>query len=762
MEIVFNVDPETQLVTVEDSSPTISIIWDRAVQQAVINEAPGPTIASRAYAIVHTAMYDAWAAYEGTPISTQLGDQLQRPESENTEENKTEAMSYAAYRVLADLFPEQIEVFDDVMTELGFDPNNTTTDTTTAAGIGNVSAAALLEFRHDDGSNQLGDDPNGNGTPYSDISGYEPVNEPGNALFIDRWTPEFVPIDAEPGTEDRIQEFLTPHWGDVIPFGLDSGDEFRPPEPEPFLLVDGVVDLEAQTITLAEDGSVVEISPEIVGTIINPEFIAQAEEVVEFSANLTDEQKLIAEFWEDGAGTSFPPGTIMTFGQFVSARDEHTLDDDAQLFFALSNAVFDAGVATWESKEFYDYARPVRAIRDLGELGLIGEFNEDLGGYAIEAWVPDGGTETILATDFLTYQTPGSDSSPPFAEYTSGHSAFSAAGAEVLQLFTGSDEFGGFVTFEPGESRFEPGITPAETITLEWETFSEAADEAGISRLYGGIHFEDGNLNGLELGLEVGAAAFQQTQFFINGGVEAVELVFGTNEDDLFDAGVADSFDGNRDLVFAGAGEDLVDAITGEGGNRIYSGSDDDEVLAGNGDRVFGGLGDDILDASAGEGGNRLYGTVGDDEIIVGSNDRGFGGLGDDILNASTGEGGNRLYGGEGDDLFFLGQDDRVYGGEGEDRFFVTTGGGNILTGGEDADAFWIANGELPDQANTITDFELDFDVIGIGGLGVTSTDDLTFAENGNGAAITFDGSDLAIFLGIEATDLVNATFAFA
>ena len=487
-----NVDPDTQLVTVDDLSPSISVLWDRAVQQAVIKTSPGPTIASRAYAIVHTAMFDAWAAYDPTAIATQLGDDLQRPEAEITEVNKEEAMSFAAYRVLIDLFPDQADIFNQLMAQLGFDPNNTTTDITTAAGIGNVSAQALLEFRLADGSNQNGNDPNGtSGVPYSDISGYEPFNTPGNSINIERWTPELVPIDAQPGQEDRIQEFLTPHWGDVTPFALESGAEFRPEAPEPFLLVEGEVDLEARTITLAETGEVLPITKNLIGEVINPQFIAQAKEIVEISANLTDEQKLVAEFWEDGGGTSFPPGTWMTFGQFVSARDNNTLDKDAQLFFALGNAVFDAGIATWEAKTYYDYVRPVRAVRDLGELGLIGEFNSKLGGFAIDAWAgPREGTQTILATDFLTYQTPGSDPSPPFAEYTSGHSSFSAAGAEILQLFTGSNEFGGSVTFEPGESRFEPGITPEETVTLEWETFTEAANEAGISRKYGGWNLD--------------------------------------------------------------------------------------------------------------------------------------------------------------------------------------------------------------------------------------------------------------------------------
>jgi len=156
-------------------------------------------------------------------------------------------------------------------------------------------------------------------------------------------------------------------------------------------------------------------------------------------------------------------------------------------------------------------------IRELGKLGLIGEFDASLDGYAIDAWTPDSGTQRILATDFLTYQTPGSDPSPPFAEYTSGHSAFSAAGAAVLRLFTGSDDFGASVTFPAGSSRFEPGTTPAADLKLSWDTFTAAADEGGISRLYGGIHFTDGDVNGRTLGASVGQSAFDRAYEFING-----------------------------------------------------------------------------------------------------------------------------------------------------------------------------------------------------------------------------------------------------
>ncbi len=514
--VQLTMEPTTQLVDVDDPSPTISVLWDRAAQAAVIAERTGPTIASRAYGMVHTAIYDAWSAYDPEARSTVLADDLQRPQAENTEANKQQAMSYAAYRVLVDLFPSRTEIFSAVMNRFGYDPNFIAT-TTTPAGIGNQMAAALLTARHADGSNQLGTDAAGTaGVRYSDNSGYTPINQAGQVVDLERWTAERVPVDAIPGEELRVQKYLTPHWGNVETFGLESGAQFRPTAPAPFLLVEGSVDLTAKTITTS-DNQVHAISRDLIGTIINPAFIEQAEQVVDLSANLTEKEKLIAEFWEDAGGTSFPPGTSMTFGRYVSARDNHSLDEDAQLFLGLGNAVMNAGIATWEAKRFYDYTRPVRAIRELGRLGLIGEFDAGQNGYVIEAWVPGRGVQTILAEDFITYQTPGGDPSPPFAEYTSGHSAFSAAAAAVLREYTGSDAFGGFVTFEPGQSRFESGLVPTQTIVLEWPTFTVAALEAGMSRLYGGIHFMDGNTQGTQLGTQVGQATWDYAERLIRG-----------------------------------------------------------------------------------------------------------------------------------------------------------------------------------------------------------------------------------------------------
>jgi vanadium-dependent haloperoxidase-like protein len=106
---------------------------------------------------------------------------------------------------------------------------------------------------------------------------------------------------------------------------------------------------------------------------------------------------------------------------------------------------------------------------------------------------------------------------PPFPEYSSGHSTFSAAGAEILRRFTGSDRLGASVTFSPGSSRFEAGTVPAKAVVLHWPRFSDAAKQAGLSRRYGGIHFEQGDLDGRVAGRAVARLAWQRAQRYISG-----------------------------------------------------------------------------------------------------------------------------------------------------------------------------------------------------------------------------------------------------
>ncbi|NJL84345.1 MAG: hypothetical protein HC890_18030, partial [Chloroflexaceae bacterium] len=242
---------------------------------------------------------------------------------------------------------------------------------------------------------------------------------------------------------------------------------------------------------------------------------------------------------------------------------------------------------------------------------------------------------------------------------------------------------------------------------------------------------------------------------------EVSELVFGSPENDELDSEIDPSFDGFGDLIFTGAGADLVDVSQGVGSNRVYGGSGVDELFGGNNDRLFGTLGTDLLDSSEGSGSNRLYGGADVDEIIVGSNDRAFGGLGNDIIDATLSTGGSRLYGGAGDDSFFLGAGDRIIAGAGDDQIFAGVGGENVITGGAGADEFWIANAETPLLPNTITDFEDGADVIGVGGLGASFGSLTLTAADGN-TTIALAGNDLAVLLGVEPGVLSEADFVFA
>jgi hypothetical protein len=136
------------------------------------------------------------------------------------------------------------------------------------------------------------------------------------------------------------------------------------------------------------------------------------------------------------------------------------------MFFALTGALLDASIAAWDAKRAYDSVRPITAIRELYR------------GRTVLAWGgPGRGTRAISGEDWLPYQPPAVVT-PPFAEYVSGHSTFSAAAAEVLASFTGSQRFGFSVMVPAGSSMIEPGVTPARPVTLTFRTFAAAADQA--------------------------------------------------------------------------------------------------------------------------------------------------------------------------------------------------------------------------------------------------------------------------------------------
>jgi hypothetical protein len=467
----------------------------------------GPTITARALGVLHTATYDAWAAYDPKAVGTRPDGPPQQ--SSNDAASKSKAISFAAYRVLLDLFPPSLfpsnattpgySTPDVLMTSgLGYDPNEVDHTTPgvvdTPAEVGNAAANAVINFRHGDGSNQLGDDPNGTlGTRYSDTTHYssEPNHWDSAPLPAPRhWQPLCVltpagvnawnannslPLLTPPSCTApnyTIQKPLTPQWENVKPFGpLDPTTHY----PSQFQLAGPPNDATDVSTALSD------------------------------TANLTDASKAKAEYWADGPKSEFPPGHMALFAQAMSRMRQNTLDQDAKLFFVLGNAEMDSSISAWAAKYQYDFWRPTSAIRELYRDKLV------------TSWLgPKKGFGKVLGQNWMPYQALNVVT-PPFPEYVSGHSTFSAAGRTVLAAFYGNESFGAKVTIKAGSSTIEPGVTPAKDVVLSWKTLSDAADEAGLSRRYGGIHFSNGDQQGRVLGRLIAYNDWNLAQAYFGG-----------------------------------------------------------------------------------------------------------------------------------------------------------------------------------------------------------------------------------------------------
>jgi hypothetical protein len=437
--------------------PTVVVQWNNAILNAIVATSTPPTVAARALAIVHTAMYDAWAVYDPVAIGTQPTSPRQPGGSQDA---KTQAISYAAYETLLDLFPTQKTAFDAIMHTLGYDPTLRSGNPVTPEGVGTFAATAVLTFRHEDGSNQLGD--LGSNVPYSDYTGYTPVNFPESLVDVNHWQP----LRAANGT---VQKFLSPQWGLVAPFALKSGDQFRPgPQPQ-------------------------------AGSWL---YDQRMRDVIRLNTELDDRAKVSAEFWNDPPGSVTPPGHWNEFAQDISARDVHTLDADVKMFFVLNNAELDASIAIWDAKRFYDAIRPISAVRHW------------YAGMTLQGWAGAGnGITTIDGANWMSWIP-----TPAHPEYPSGHSGFSSAAAQILRSFTGSDAYNKTLTFAAGSSTIDPGASPTATTVLTWATFSEVADDAGYSRRAGGIHYDEADYRSRTIGRQVATLVWERYQQLINGG----------------------------------------------------------------------------------------------------------------------------------------------------------------------------------------------------------------------------------------------------
>lgn len=251
----------------------------------------------------------------------------------------------------------------------------------------------------------------------------------------------YIPDDA-PGQWRRTPPFfrppLDPQWGLLETFCLPDFEAFMPPPPP-----------ELDTPAYAEDLNLVKALGGKASTA------------------RTSEQSEIAVFWSDFSYTATPPGHWQEIAAAIAIARGNSLIENARLFALLSLAQADAAIVTWEAKYRYNYWRPVTAIRRAAEDNNPATDSDD-------AW------EAFLPT-------------PPFPEYTSGHSTFSKASATVLANFLGTDGIAFTAT-----SDAVPGV--ARTFA----SFSSCADEIGLSRIYGGIHFPSANREGKACGAKIG------------------------------------------------------------------------------------------------------------------------------------------------------------------------------------------------------------------------------------------------------------------
>src|SRR5215213_7189634 len=268
-----------------------------------------------------------------------------------------------------------------------------------------------------------------------------------------------------------VQRFATPQWGKVTPFALTKPDQFGP------------------------------------ATLDRSKLPGEAKDLVETQAGLDDLEKTIAYYWADGPGSELPPGHWAMIAAAASRAAGTSLDGNAKLFFALGNALLDSSIATWNAKRTQDTVRPITYIRWL------------YAGKPVRGWAgPGKGIVVKDGSAWIPYQEPGVVT-PPFAEYTSGHSAFSGASSQVFNNFAGTDAFKAAlsVTIAAGSSTIEPKLVPSVATTLSFKSFTDAATQAGLSRRYGGIHFEQGDLNGRTLGSQIGGAAWAKALTYFNG-----------------------------------------------------------------------------------------------------------------------------------------------------------------------------------------------------------------------------------------------------
>jgi hypothetical protein len=550
---------------------SVARVWDEALLDAIRRDVPAPTVHARNLFHVSAAMWDAWAAYDRKADGYFVRGKLEA--DGNVQAAREAAMSYAAYRILLHRYEHAAgleQTFGELaatMRRLCYRIDYTRRQGDSPAALGNRIAATVIAYGRNDGALEA--------TRYAD-AGYKPVNGPlvvasGRDEMSDpsRWQPlaldQLVAQNGVP-IPGKVQRFVGSQWGHVRTFALPPGRDGMPADPGAPPAYGQKAFAEAALAIVARsseldpaDPATIDISPGARGGNRLGENDGRGHRLnpvtgKPYAPNVVrrgDFGRALTEFWADGPDSETPPGHWNTVANAVSDSSdvEHViagrrvdrLEWDVKLYLALNGAVHDAAVAAWGAKRHYDTARPISMIRYLAarhELPLVPGLVEvvtkasstpgarhaglPVGEEVVRAWRanPDGqpaGVGWVPATQWLPYQLP-TFVTPAFAGYVSGHSTFSRAAAEVLTAFTGSEYFpGGMLEWKvpEGSLRNEPG--PSRDLVLQWATYQDAADDAGISRLYGGIHIPQDDVAGRRLGYLCGRDAWALAQRFFAG-----------------------------------------------------------------------------------------------------------------------------------------------------------------------------------------------------------------------------------------------------
>ncbi|WP_158857582.1 DUF6851 domain-containing protein [Lunatibacter salilacus] len=521
------------------------------------------------------------------------------------------------------------QLIDNLMDELGYDPQFTSEIYVEGrpAALGNYLAAKVIEFGLQDGSNEGGSYQN---LEYAPINEPMVLRNPVIPEIVNpnRWQPlafdTFIDQNGNVMTAGT-PPFLSPEWGRVIPFSLNEEDlniyqvngmeclVYHDPG-EPFFLNsenESISSAFKRNFTLVanwsshldpSDGVIWDISPGAMGnfdihrTLGNDGlfelYLDQGGDVgTGYSLNPKTNQpyepqlvprgdytRVLAEFWADGPSSETPPGHWFSLLNYVNdhplfekkflGKGEvlDPLEWDIKSYFLLGGAMHDAAITAWGIKGYYDYVRPISAIRYMSYMGqssdetlpnyhpegmelmdgmvelvepsdpLSGPEGENVGKIKLLAWKGHEYIETaedqagvgwVLGEEWWPYQRP-TFVTPPFAGYVSGHSTFSRAAAKVMTLLTGDEYFpGGIAEFVAGKNEylvFEEG--PSVDVVLQWARYYDAADQCSLSRIWGGIHPPQDDLPARLIGETVGAEAF-------NFGVRYFEdVILGTNDDE--------------------------------------------------------------------------------------------------------------------------------------------------------------------------------------------------------------------------------------